>query len=141
MDKFLIDGHKYSMHPEHAAIVKRYLDEPENQERREEYQSLHPLYIEVSPVGACNHRCTFCAVDYIGYKSTFMDLDIYMRSIDSMKKKGCKSIMFAGEGEPLLHPDIAKMVNYTKEIGEIDTSFTTNAFKLNTSFVEEACII
>ena len=36
MDKFLIDGHKYSMHPEHAAIVKRYLDEPENQERRED---------------------------------------------------------------------------------------------------------
>ena len=106
MDKFLIDGHKYSMHPEHAAIVKRYLT---TKIKKDEKVSIsNPLYIEVSPVGACNHRCTFCAVDYIGYKSTFMDLDIYMRSIDSMKKKGCKSIMFAGEGEPLLHPDIAK---------------------------------
>ena len=46
--------------------------------------------------------------------------------------------MFAGEGEPLLHPEIAEFVNFTKESGGIDTSFTTNAFKLSTKFVESS---
>ena len=97
MDKFLIDSHKYSYHPDHASVVTNYLKNPSNNKYLEDYKNLHPLYIEVSPVGACNHRCTFCAVDYIGYKSTFMDLISYKESIVSMQGKGCKSIMFAGE--------------------------------------------
>ena len=46
--------------------------------------------------------------------------------------------MFAGEGEPLLHPEISEFVNFTKEFGGIDTSFTTNAFKLSGQFVEKS---
>ena len=137
MDKFLIDGHKYSLHPEHASKVTNFIGNPNDESYRKEYKNLHPLYIEVSPVGACNHRCTFCAVDYIGYKSIFLDTSVYKKSIDSMVNRGCKSIMFAGEGEPLLHPDMADIVNYTKDIGGIDTSFTTNAFKLSENFISE----
>ena len=137
-DAFKIDSHKYSYHPEHSSTVLSYIKDPKNSATRLAYKAQHPKYIEVSPVGACNHRCTFCAVDYIGYKSIFMDFEKYKASIDSMKDKGCGSIMFAGEGEPLLHPEISKFVNYTKEQGKIDTSFTTNAFKLSRNFFEEA---
>ncbi|MDB4651309.1 radical SAM protein [Synechococcus sp. AH-551-E05] len=137
-DKYLIDSHKYHLHPGHAANVINYLQNPDDEECRQSYKRQHPLYIEVSPVGACNHRCTFCAVDYIGYKSIFMDIKSYKASIDSMKGKGCKSIMFAGEGEPLLHPEINEMVEYTKESGGIDVSFTTNAVKLNDTFIEKS---
>ena len=98
MDKFLIDQHKYTLHPEHAANVVRYIKDPQKGINKEDFKKQHPLYIEVSPVGACNHRCTFCAVDYIGYKSEFIDMNTYKQSIASMKGKGCKSIMFAGEG-------------------------------------------
>ena len=38
----------------------------------------------------------------------------------------------------LLHPKISEFVNFTKESGGIDTSFTTNAFKLSTRFVESS---
>lgn len=138
VDKFRIDSHKYMYHPEHAATVLRYISNSTDKDAANAYRSQHPLYIEVSPVGACNHRCTFCAVDYIGYKSVFMDINKYEKSIDSMKGRGCKSIMFAGEGEPLLHPDISRMVEYTKTVGRIDTSFTTNAFKLNDNFVRDS---
>ncbi len=137
-DKFRIDEHKYSFHPVHASKVVNYIVNPKDENAINEYRLQHPLYIEVSPVGACNHRCTFCAVDYIGYKSTFMDLDIYKASLNSMIGKGTKSIMFAGEGEPLLHPEISEMVNHTKEVCRIDTSFTTNAFKLSKDFIQKS---
>jgi len=135
-DKFRIDSHKYAFHPNHAAVVLEYLDNP-TAAATEAYRNQHPLYIEVSPVGACNHRCTFCAVDYIGYKSNFLPYEHYKRSIDSMVGRGTKSIMFAGEGEPMLHPEIGKMVEYTKINGNIDTSFTTNGVHFNEAFAEE----
>lgn len=137
-DKYLIDSHKYIYHPQHSAIILDYIENRENNTFKERFKNLHPKYIEVSPVGACNHRCTFCAVDYIGYKSQFIDYEIYCNSIKSMKGKGCSSIMFAGEGEPLLHPMIGDIVNFTKEEGNIDTSFTTNAFKLTEDFIEKS---
>ena len=139
MDKFLIDSHKYSFHPGHASTVLNYYKDSENDVYRSQFKSQHPLYIEISPVGACNHRCTFCAVDYIGYKSIFMDFEAYKNSVGGMSGKGCKSIMFAGEGEPLLHPKITEFVNYTKTCCNIDVSFTTNAYKLTEGFVEQ-CI-
>lgn len=137
-DKFKIDSHKYAFHPQHSSTVVNYHSDPSNEEFKIKFKNQHPKYIEVSPVGACNHRCTFCAVDYIGYKSVFMDVDKYRETIVSMLGKGCGSIMFAGEGEPLLHPKISEIVNLTKEEGKIDTSFTTNAVMLNENFVRSS---
>lgn len=134
MDKFLIDSHKYTYHPDHSSNVIGYLKNPNDSQAINAFKNQLPIYIEVSPVGACNHRCTFCAVDYIGYKSVFMNTETYKLTIDSMIGKGCKSIMFAGEGEPLLHPDICDLVNYTKQNG-IDVSFTTNGVKLDQNFI------
>ena len=53
-----------------------------------------------------------------------------------MGKGGVKSAMYAGEGEPLLHRDMAKIVNHAKSVG-IDNSFTTNGVHLRQEFLEE----
>jgi len=45
-------------------------------------------------------------------------------------KLGVRAIMFAGEGEPLLHTDICELAECTKNAG-IDVSFTTNAVLLD----------
>lgn len=54
-----------------------------------------------------------------------------------MASLGVKSIMYAGEGEPLLHPHIADIVGYTKNAG-IDTALTTNGVLLGKKFVDTA---
>jgi radical SAM protein with 4Fe4S-binding SPASM domain len=131
-DKFGIDGHKLAYHP---VEVARLL-EAENDVSK--LIDIYPIYVEVSPVGACNHRCTFCAVDYIGYQATNrIDVDVMMRTLEDMGSNGVKSIMYAGEGEPLIHKQINEIVAKTKEVG-IDVSFTTNAVAMNDRFIENS---
>lgn len=132
MDKFRIDSHKLQFHPRY---VSRWLD---GKDSWESAKSIYPLYVEVSPMGACNHRCTFCAVDYIGYKTNQLDADMLGERLHEMGKLGVKSVMFAGEGEPLLHKRINDMVLSAKTSG-IDVAFTTNGVLLDKLDMLDQC--
>lgn len=92
-------------------------------------QEVNPVYIEYSPVGSCNHRCIFCAYDYVGYQSRRLDTDKTIESIRDFAKLGVKAMLFAGEGEPLIHPDIDRFIETCYENG-IDSGVYTNGVLL-----------
>lgn len=111
-DAIRIDGHKLIFHPRR---VSSWLDG----------ETIYPLYLEISPTGSCNHRCKFCAKDYLGYLPNFIDPATMLSFLDEVATCGVASIMYGGEGEPLLHPDIAAIVQHTKSAG-IDVAMSSN---------------
>ena len=123
MDDFRIDSHKLMYH---VSRVNQWLNG----------ENIYPIYLEIGPSGACNHRCTFCALDYLGYKPQFIEKSILKNFLSEAARCGVKSVMYAGEGEPLLHKEIGELILYTKKIG-IDVSITTNGVFLNSKIVNE----
>lgn len=120
-----MDSHKLIYHPQ---TVSKWLNG----------ENIFPLELEVSLTNACNHRCIFCAVDYTGYKPTFIDTDILLSNIKELSAKGLKSIIYAGEGEPLLHKDAPLIINQTKESG-MDVAMSTNGV-LFTKDISKNCL-
>ena len=122
-DKYRIDSHKLMYH---VPRVNDWLNG----------KTIYPVYMEVSPSGACNHRCTFCALDFMEYQKRYLNASVFKDRLSEMGKLGVKSIMYAGEGEPFLHKHMADIVRHTKTSG-IDVAITTNGVLFRKTLVEE----
>jgi len=118
-----IDFSKILLHP------KRVVEWLENGD-------CYPIYLEIGPTNACNHKCIFCALDWLKKGATYIDKDIMKDNLEEIAGLGIKSLMFAGEGEPLLHKDIGYFTHVAKKAG-IDTSITTNGVLLSKRKIEE----
>jgi len=129
-DKYFIDYHKIMYHPE---ILARWISSFNNWNVA---KKIYPIYVEISPSGICNHRCRFCAFDYLGYNKGFADFFNLKKAIKDMQKGGVKSISLSGEGEPLLHPQIKELILYIHSL-KIDVALTTNGTYLKKELVQD----
>jgi radical SAM protein with 4Fe4S-binding SPASM domain len=102
---------------------------PEEVSKWKRGEQIYPLYVEISPTSLCNLHCNFCALDFIKRGD---GLDELFVNFGQMAYLGVKSIMFAGEGEPLIHPKIDWMAQQAKSYG-IDVALTTNGLLLKRS--------
>ena len=122
-DQIRMDSHKLIYHPERVASWLQG-------------KNIYPIEVEISPSGACNHRCIFCAVDYIGYQPDYLDKDTILRDMKLMGEKGLKSVICSGEGEPLLNQDMPEIANRIKSYG-IDVAMSTNGVLLSKEKAKE----
>lgn len=122
-DTYGIDSHKLIYHLKRVACWV-------------EGRDIYPLYIEISPHGGCNHRCIFCALDYLEYEPACLDTEVLKSFLHEISAKGTKSIMFAGEGEPLLHKNISELVIYAKS-RSLDIAITTNGVSLSKNLLRK----
>ena len=123
MDKYKIYSHKLIYH---IPRVNDWLSG----------ENIYPIYMEISPAGSCNHRCTYCALDFMEYRKRYLDAEILKNRLAEMGTLGLKSVMFAGEGEPLLHKQIADIIRATRLAG-IDMGITTNGVLLKEGLADE----
>jgi radical SAM protein with 4Fe4S-binding SPASM domain len=79
-----------------------------------------PFVLQIFPIYACNFKCGYClfsvekAKRHFVSDKVFMDLGLLKKCIDEVARfsKKVKVLRFVGIGEPLLHKDIAAMVEY-----------------------------
>jgi MoaA/NifB/PqqE/SkfB family radical SAM enzyme len=123
MVKIEIDNHKLMYHPERVAKWMEKGDCP-------------PIYVEIGPTNRCNHRCMFCALDWLEHGGRDIKSEVLLENLEDMAKFGVKSIMFAGEGEPFLHKDLSLFVKTAKK-NKMDVSITSNGAVFNKEKAEK----
>jgi len=123
MKNYLFDGHKLNYHIDR---LNDFLTKGD----------CFPLYMEISPVGSCNHRCIFCAYDFIGHPNRRLKSDNLLKFIEDIAECKVKSLIYAGEGEPLLHPDIDKFIVHSKK-NNIEVGIFTNGQLLKKELAEK----
>jgi radical SAM protein with 4Fe4S-binding SPASM domain len=84
-----------------------------------------PYMVQVFPAYVCNFKCNYCVLSLPkaqrGYISDqkFLDVALYRKCIDEIAgfPDKLRMLRFAGTGEPLLHPEIAGMIEYAAHAG------------------------
>lgn len=95
-----------------------------------------PFIVNVDPADSCNFECSFCPtgdrelMKTIGRPLKVMKFDLFKKIIDDLKEfdSPLKVLRLYKDGEPLMNPYFAQMIQYAKESGrvlKVDT--TTNA--------------
>lgn len=71
-----------------------------------------PNSINIETVQGCNRRCTFCGTMGMEKKLHFVELPTVVHTVNLIKNANLKCrIRLAGHGEPLLHPEISKIIS------------------------------
>lgn len=91
-----------------------------------------PLHIDLETTNVCNLRCPFCATTYNKYNRGFIEEKTWKTVLDECGENKLYSLKFTYRGEPTLHKDFIKMVEYAKDVGIMDVFFNTNATRLST---------
>ena len=94
-----------------------------------------PVHLCIEPTSVCNLRCIMCFQldktfsankEFIG----FMDWNLFTKVVDQAAENDCQAITLASRGEPTLHKDFGKMLEYIYKKGIMDVKINTNATRL-----------
>ena len=90
----------------------------------------------IEPTNTCNLRCSFCFVtEGMTRDEGFMDLVLFKKIIDDTPS--LEHICMHNWGEPLLHKDIFKMLDYAYQAGVKHIVMNTNGTLLNEKMINK----
>ena len=112
-DQFTYRSMRYRAFIQDPSRLKNYII-AENEEYSEKVLFL-PYIIDIEPNSRCNFRCVMCQVSdwEKGQRARDMELDEFRNLIDSNPQ--LIEIKLQGMGEPLMHKDFIKMIEYASE--------------------------
>jgi MoaA/NifB/PqqE/SkfB family radical SAM enzyme len=87
-----------------------------------------PIHLDIESTNRCQLKCGMCPRIKMKRKQGLMEFDILKKIVDEGRGK-VQTCYLHQIGEPLLHPDIVKFINYTADAG-IQTSISTNCMEL-----------
>lgn len=101
-----------------------------------------PLVVAVEASGICNLRCQMCFQKNMDRNKSdqnkhIMSWDTYQKFLNELDQNQLYSIVFASRGEPLLNPDISKMIKAAKAKGVLEIKLNTNATLLTEALSRE----
>jgi MoaA/NifB/PqqE/SkfB family radical SAM enzyme len=98
-------------------------------------QGLRKIYLE--PTNLCNLNCSTCVRQGWRDPQGMMEMEAYEGLIKQLAElPTVETLHFGGYGEPLLHPEIERMVRMAKEAGR-KTELVTNAILLDHCVAEK----
>uniref|UniRef100_A0A6M3IXE7 Putative radical SAM superfamily protein n=2 Tax=viral metagenome TaxID=1070528 RepID=A0A6M3IXE7_9ZZZZ len=88
-----------------------------------------PLHIIIEPTNNCNMMCEMCLRNVMTRPKGYMDWSVFVKVVDECSKEQVHSFSLYMLGEPLLHPDIREMINYSKRMTIPYVDVSTNALR------------
>ncbi len=95
---------------------------------RSTFVSGMPKVFSIEINNVCNLRCQFCPYQYMTRKKEFMSFVTFKKIIDEIKET-TNFIFLHNFGEPLLHPQLVRFINYASSKG-IKVGLSTNCTRL-----------
>lgn len=96
-----------------------------------------PLHLDIGITSKCNLKCPMCTRTQLIAEGRWpipikdLEFELFKKAINEGALLGLCAVNFDNFGEPLINPDIFKMIKYAKDKGILDVFFHTNATLLN----------
>jgi MoaA/NifB/PqqE/SkfB family radical SAM enzyme len=92
----------------------------------------HPLLVHIVPIRRCNIDCGYCN-EYDKVSNPVPTAEMMAR-IDKLGELGTSVVAFSG-GEPMLHPDLDKLIAHIRSLGMI-AGLITNGYLMSPKRIE-----
>ena len=80
----------------------------------------YPVHMVVGLTDYCNHHCIFCNSEFVTADNSRIDrIDskVLLRFLGEAKEVGLKAVTICGSGEPLIYPDVEKVLYKIHDLG------------------------
>lgn len=89
------------------------------------------LSVQINLLNTCTSKCKYCKK--YTWPRDYLDYDVLKKTLKFLKNQGLKTVVFSG-GDPILYPQLIKLLKYCKKLGVscslITTLITNNKFRL-----------